>query len=88
MMSRREDLSEREEEVFLLYCRLGGKEAGSRCGISENTVKFHVKRVYHKLNVTNQIDAMVTLGWLRFPDLSNRVISIQECRATLSRLAT
>lgn len=57
-----EALTPRELEVLqLLAAGLGNKEAASRLGISEHTVKFHVASIMGKLGAASRTEA-VTLG--------------------------
>ena len=53
-------LTPREREILLLI-RLGktNKEIASTLKISENTVKTHLKHVFHKLNVSNRTQASI-----------------------------
>lgn len=54
----REDLSEREIEVLRMIVRgHSTKETAAALGISENTVKFHTKRVFEKLGVLDRVQA-------------------------------
>lgn len=54
----REELSEREIEVLRMIVRgHSTKEAATLLGISENTVKFHTKRVFDKLGVLDRVQA-------------------------------
>ena len=57
--STKELLSKRENEV-LKYLALGqsNKLIARNIGISENTVRFHLKNIYHKLQVHNRMQAI------------------------------
>lgn len=63
-------LTGREAEVLQLV--VGGasnREIAERTGVSENTVKFHLKNVYSKLDVSNRtgaVKAAVQLGLAQF----------------------
>lgn len=51
-------LSEREKEILrLLATGLSNREISRRLFVSENTVKFHLKRTYAKLHVVNRFQA-------------------------------
>jgi len=52
-------LNAREAEVLRELCRgLSNKEIGRLMNLSENTVKFHLKRVYRKLGVDSRGEAV------------------------------
>ena len=52
-------LSEREKEVLVLLSKgLQYKEIASNLGITYETVKKHLKNIYHKLHVQNKIEAI------------------------------
>jgi DNA-binding NarL/FixJ family response regulator len=52
-------LSAREEEVLDLLARgLPNAEIAASLNVSENTVRFHLKNIYEKLNVTNRTEAV------------------------------
>jgi DNA-binding NarL/FixJ family response regulator len=52
-------LSEREIEILNIVARgLSLADVGSLLGISVNTVKTHVKRIYHKLAVKSRMEAV------------------------------
>ena len=54
-----EPLSDREQQVLrLLPTRLSSAEIGEHLYISVNTVRFHVKNIYGKLNVHTRKDAV------------------------------
>lgn len=53
------NLSAREEEVLDLLARgLPNAEIAGSLNVSENTVRFHLKNIYEKLNVTNRTEAV------------------------------
>jgi DNA-binding NarL/FixJ family response regulator len=57
--SRSVQLSPREREVLLLLSRgLGNREIGEELGVSIETVKTHVERLYKRLGVTSRTDAV------------------------------
>lgn len=51
-------LTQREREVWDLVARgLSNREIAKRLGLSDNTVKFHVQHLFHKLGVKNRTEA-------------------------------
>ena len=59
-------LSEKELEIIkLLEKGLTNKSISSECNISENTVKFHLKNIFKKLNVHNRVEAIYKLNNLK-----------------------
>lgn len=65
-------LTERETELLILVARgLSNREIADQLSISENTVKYHVKNIIQKLQVSNRTEA-VSVGIRRgFVDLSS-----------------
>lgn len=62
-------LSAREEEVLrLLASGQSNKELARSLGISPNTVKTHVARLYEKLQVTRRIEAIEKARFLALID--------------------
>ena len=63
MRSRRkpdpcESLSGRENEVLALVAEgCTNPEIGMKLSVSENTIRFHLKNIFEKLNVTNRTEA-------------------------------
>ncbi|RDB69934.1 helix-turn-helix transcriptional regulator [Eggerthella sinensis] len=58
----RSTLTEREQEIAGLIAEgLSNQQIGLRLYISENTVKKHVKGIYHKMNVSNRHQLMAEL---------------------------
>lgn len=54
-------LATREREVLGLVAKgLGNREIGEALGISENSVKMHLKRCYFKLGVNDRVEAVTT----------------------------
>ena len=54
-----ERLSEREIGVLRLVSEgLTNREIGVRLGVSENTIKFHIKNILQKLHVRNRAQAV------------------------------
>jgi LuxR family maltose regulon positive regulatory protein len=65
-MSLIEPLTERELEVLsLMVMGLKYKEIAARLFISQNTVRFHIKAIYGKLNVNNRTQAIERARQLR-----------------------
>jgi DNA-binding CsgD family transcriptional regulator len=59
-----------ELEVFATCLRHRSiKEAAVECGLSHNTVKHTLERLYEKLGADCYTAAAQTLGWLVIPDL-------------------
>jgi DNA-binding NarL/FixJ family response regulator len=53
------DLSTRELEVLDKLARgLPNAEIAAALTVSENTIRFHLKNIYEKLNVTNRTEAV------------------------------
>lgn len=58
-------LSPREAEVLNAVAKgLNNREIGKALGISENSIKMHLKRIFFKLNVSDRVEA-VTLAMQR-----------------------
>ena len=56
-------LSEKENIILKsLAAGLSNGEISERQGISVNTVKFHLKNIYRRLNLKNRVEAA---GWYR-----------------------
>lgn len=59
----KEDLSERELDVFMLLTKgHTNKEIGEQLFISVSTIKFHLQKIYVKLDVNNRKDAVQMLN--------------------------
>jgi len=56
--SFRETLTRREEEI-VLFCAAGlqNKEIGQRLGISDNTVRAHLAKIFKRFDLTSRADA-------------------------------
>jgi DNA-binding NarL/FixJ family response regulator len=53
-----EDLSPREREILdLLAGGLPNKEIASRMGVTDGTVRWHLRHIYHKLHVRSRTEA-------------------------------
>jgi DNA-binding NarL/FixJ family response regulator len=53
-----EDLSPREREILELLAQgFANKEIASRTGVSDGTVRWHLRHVYHKLHVRSRTEA-------------------------------
>lgn len=53
-------LSEREIEILQLLAEgLSNKQISEKVSLSENTVKYHLKNILHKLNVQNRTEAVM-----------------------------
>jgi len=53
-------LSPREKQVIACAAEgLGNREIGERLGISENSVKMHLKRIYFKLEASDRAEAVI-----------------------------
>lgn len=53
-------LSPRERQVIACAAEgLGNREIGERLGISENSVKMHLKRIYFKLSAADRAEAVI-----------------------------
>ena len=52
------DLTQRERQVWALVARgLSNRDIAKRLSLSDNTVKFHVQHLFHKLGVKNRTEA-------------------------------
>lgn len=60
----------KQEYAILRLTALGltGPAVAHRLGISLQTVKNHLTKVYFVLNVSGQIEAFRAMGWLVVPD--------------------
>ena len=57
------ELSVKELEIIkLLEKGLSNKSISIECSISENTVKFHLKNIFKKLDVHNRVEAIYKLN--------------------------
>ena len=57
------ELSVKELEIIkLLEKGLSNKSISIECSISENTVKFHLKNIFRKLDVHNRVEAIYKLN--------------------------
>ncbi|MFO1498747.1 MAG: helix-turn-helix transcriptional regulator, partial [Verrucomicrobiota bacterium] len=53
-----EDLSQREREILeWVAAGLANKEIAGRLGLSDGTVRWHLRHVYHKLHVRSRTEA-------------------------------
>jgi len=53
-------LSPREKQVIACAAEgLGNREIGEKLGISENSVKMHLKRIYFKLSAADRAEAVI-----------------------------
>ena len=53
-----EDLSPREREILVLVAQgFPNKEIAQRVGVSDGTVRWHLRHVYHKLHVRSRTEA-------------------------------
>ena len=56
-------LSKTELKIIkLLEKGLSNKSISFQCNVSENTVKFHLKNIFKKLNVHNRVEAIYKLN--------------------------
>lgn len=66
-----EPLTPRENELLTLVAQgLSNKAVAQRLSVSENTVKYHIKKIMQKLNVQNRTEAVshaVRLGLIKPP---------------------
>lgn len=66
LVERVQSLTPRERTVLkMLYAGQGVGPIAQTLGVSEATVRSHVKSVLHKFHVSSQLDAVAVLGWLR-----------------------
>lgn len=73
-MEQQNSFSKREKEVieFLLQGK-SNKQIALSLGISQNTVEFHLKNIYKKLDVSSRIEAVLLLGKSVGGDSSNNL---------------
>jgi two-component system, NarL family, nitrate/nitrite response regulator NarL len=72
-------LSPREIEVFAVLCEgKSNKLIARRCGITEATVKVHVKAILRKLKAKNRTEAAVWARDHRFPPAEHRDRSLER----------
>jgi DNA-binding NarL/FixJ family response regulator len=58
MVAEVEDLSRREQEILELVAQgFANKEIARRVGVSDGTVRWHLRHVYHKLHVRSRTEA-------------------------------
>ena len=58
-MTRQFLLTERETRIMqLLQSGCTNLDISEQCGISVNTIKYHLKRIYKKLEVQNRAEAV------------------------------
>lgn len=66
LIERMRSLTARERTVLrLLYAGDGVRTIAGLLGVSEATVRSHVKAVLHKLEVSSQLAAVAAFGWLQ-----------------------
>lgn len=66
LVARVQSLTPRERTVLrLLYAGKGVRAIAEELGVSEATVRSHVKSVLRKFRVSSQLDAVAVLRWLR-----------------------
>jgi ATP/maltotriose-dependent transcriptional regulator MalT len=52
-------LTQREAEIMnLISTGIGNEEIANKLFVSKNTVKFHIKNIFIKLDVKNRVQAM------------------------------
>ena len=55
-----EGLSPREQEILELLAQgFANKEIANRVGVSDGTVRWHLRHVYHKLHVRSRTEAVI-----------------------------
>ena len=86
-----EDLSPREREILELLAEgFPNKQIAARVGLTDGTVRWHLRHVYHKLHVRSRTEA--TLKFLsdqvrielRLAEAAARFVRVQECCASMS----
>jgi len=71
-----QELTERQVEILhLMALGWSNKEIGNKLMVSENTVKYHLKKILQKMNAQNRTEAVamaVNSGWLELaqPELA------------------
>lgn len=63
--------NERHVTILAQLARgMGNKDIGQALGITERTVKYHLREIYDRLGVANRAEAVArgaALGWIRLP---------------------
>ncbi|WP_372755422.1 response regulator transcription factor [Labilibaculum sp.] len=58
-MQNSQNLTDRESEIMLMIkAGYSNKKISQKTSISLNTVKYHLKRIYKKLQVQNRVEAI------------------------------
>jgi len=53
------DLTEREKEVLqLISAGMSNADIGKKIFVSTNTIKYHIKNIYLKLDVKNRVEVL------------------------------
>ena len=77
-----ESLTSREKEILeLLVQGLANKEIAEKLFVSIDTVKTHLKNIFHKLNVSSRLQAVVkanSLGFVSINDSDNSIDSTPD----------
>ena len=56
-------LTTREAELMALLARgLVNKQIAYELGVSETTIKFHMRNIYRKLGARNRVQALMRMG--------------------------
>lgn len=61
------ELTQRDLEVLAAVLMGTRREAATRLGISESTVRGHMSNICVRLQVRDRVGAAHALGWLRIP---------------------
>lgn len=57
----------RQQQCLALALEHGYHEAAWRLGLAVGTVRWHLHRLYQRLEVTDKWEAACMLGWVRIP---------------------
>lgn len=81
-------VTRRQKEALAAVSFLGVRGAGAHLGISEQTVKNHLWKLYRNLEVRGMTNAMHELGWVYIPVRYTKGLVEPEKRQKVTGKAT